>query len=248
VSNGIASTLLRGAPRRGRNDVEGLPDRYSVPWRSAFYDHVAGVLVPGASVLDVGSGRSPAVPVDLRPPGCRYVGLDISAAELSSAPRGSFDETVVADLLAAPSELEGEFDLVVSWQVLEHVRTLPAAVDAIHAFLRPGGRLAALLSGRWALFAVANRLIPGRLGVRLMRAALERDPATVFPAYYDGATMSGLRVALRDWTCAEIVPRYRGAGYLGAVPRLQALYLPYEGWARKSHPDLATHYLVFAEK
>ena len=248
MNGGIATALVRGAPRRGRDDIEGLPERYAVPWRRSFYEYVARVLAPGAAILDVGSGRSPAIPVDLRPPDCRYVGLDISARELAAAPVGSYDEAVVADLLEPPPELAGRFDLVVSWQVLEHVDSLVVALDAIHGCLRSGGHLAALLSGRWALFAVANRLIPRRIGVRLMGATLERDPETVFPARYDRATMSGITAALRGWTEAEIVPRYRGAGYLCAFPRLQALYVVYEGWARESHPNLATHYLVFAEK
>jgi hypothetical protein len=60
--------------------------------------------------------------------------------------------------------------------------------------------------------------------------------------------MRELTAALGRWTAAEVLPCYRGAGYLCAFPRLQALYLAYEGWARESHPNLATHYLVFAEK
>jgi SAM-dependent methyltransferase len=218
-----------------------------VPWRRTFYDYVTRVVAPGASILDVGSGASPAIPRELRPRGCHYVGLDISPSELAAAPARSYDETFIADLLELRPELEGRFDLVVSWQVLEHVRSLPAALAAIHAYLRPGGHLAALLSGRWALFAVANRVIPRRLGVRLMGATLERDPNTVFPAHYDRATMSDLTSVLRAWSDQEVVPRYRGAGYLCAFPRLQALYLLYEGWA-ESHPNLATHYLVFAQK
>jgi 2-polyprenyl-6-hydroxyphenyl methylase/3-demethylubiquinone-9 3-methyltransferase len=190
----------------------------------------------------------PAIPVDLRPPGCRYAGLDISAHELAAAPAGSYDETFVADLLEPRPELMGRFDLVVSWQVLEHVDSLVSALDAIHLCLRSGGHLAAMLSGRWALFAVANRLIPRRIGVRLMGVMLGRDPETVFPARYDRATMNGITTALGGWTEVEVVPRYRGAGYLCACPRLQALYLVYEGWVRESHPNLATHYLVFAQK
>jgi 2-polyprenyl-6-hydroxyphenyl methylase/3-demethylubiquinone-9 3-methyltransferase len=219
-----------------------------VAWRRAFYDYVTRVVAPGALILDVGSGASPAIPDELRPRGCHYVGLDISPSELAAAPAHSYDETIVADLLEVRPELEGRFDLVVSWQVLEHVHSLPAALDAIHAYLRPGGHLAALLSGRWALFAVANRVIPRRLGVRLMSATLGRDPNTVFPAHYDRATMSDLTSALRGWSHQEVVPRYRGAGYLCALPRLQALYLLYEGWVAESHPNLATHYLVFAQK
>jgi SAM-dependent methyltransferase len=225
-----------------------LPERYAEPWREAFYDRVASVLAPGAAILDVGAGRAPTIPVDLRPRDSRYVGLDVSASELAAAPAGSYDETVVADLLGAPIELAGAFDLAVSWQVLEHVRSLPAALAAIRGFLRPGGHLAALLSGRWALFAVANRLVPRGLGLRFMGATLGREPDTVFPAHYDSATMRGLTTALADWASHEIVPRYRGAEYLSGLPRAQSVYLRYEDRAHESHPNLATHYLVFAQK
>ncbi len=238
--------MITGASRRLPGTV--LPERYAESWRQPFYDRVASVISPGAAIVDVGSGRSPSVPVELRPRDCRYVGLDISATELAAAAPGSYDEAVVADLLAAPAGMSERFDLAVSWQVLEHVRSLPDALDAIHGLLRPGGHVAALLSGRWALFALANRLIPQQLGIRFMAATLGRDPDTVFPAHYDRATMNGLTSALRGWRHAEIVPRWRGAGYLSAFPRLQALYLVYEDWAGESHPNLATHYLVFARK
>src|SRR5213075_133047 len=87
-----------------------LPERYAEPWRQPFYDRVASVISPGSAIVDVGSGRSPAVPVDLRPPDCRYVGLDISASELAAAAPCSYDEAVVADLLAAPEGLSERFD------------------------------------------------------------------------------------------------------------------------------------------
>jgi SAM-dependent methyltransferase len=140
----------------------------------------------------------------------------------------------------------GMFDAVVSWQVLEHVRSLPAAFGSMRRVLRGGGLLGALLSGRWAVFAVANRVVPHAVAARLLQARLARDPDSVFPARYDRATRNGIEAALVGWTDVEIVPRYRGATYLNGAPRLQQLYLTYENWAASGHPNLATHYLVFA--
>jgi len=225
-----------------------LPQRYQEPWRQTFHDRFLAVAIPGTTILDAGSGRSPAIPVPLRPDGCRYVGLDISADELARAPAGSYDDIVVADLLGPPRSLLGQFDLVVSWQLLEHVRSLQRALDSIHDTLRPDGNFVGLLSGRWAIFAVANRLLPRRVGVDFLQSRLGRDPETVFRAYYDQATFKGIRRCLSHWAESEVVPRFRGGVYLSPSPRLQQLYLAYEGWAAAGHPNLATHYLVSARK
>jgi SAM-dependent methyltransferase len=226
--------------------IVSLPPRYSDSWQRPFYDRVTIALAESASVLDVGSGRSPAVPPELRPKGCRYVGLDLSAQELAAAPPGAYDETIVTDLLDLHPEQIGTFDAVVSWQVLEHVRSLPAAFRSMRRVLRGGGLLGALLSGRWAVFAVANRLVPHAVAARVLQERLDRDPHSVFPAHYDRATRNGIEAALAGWNDVEIIPRYRGATYLNGAPRLQQLYLTYENWAASGHPNLATHYLVFA--
>jgi len=225
-----------------------LPDRYFDVWREPFHERLRAVLAPGAVVLDAGSGRSPAVPTDLRPANCYYVGLDVSAEELALAPSDAYDDVVVADLLALDPTLYETFDVVVSWQVLEHVRSLPVALDTIQRYLKPGGYLVAQLSGRWAAFAVLNRMVPHSLGARIMRRFLKREPDTVFRAYYDHATMSGIAGALDAWRDVEIIPRYRGGTYFAPLPIAQRLYFADEEWAQERHANLATHYLVVAKK
>jgi SAM-dependent methyltransferase len=225
-----------------------LPQRYDEPWRQPFYDRVSDVIGLGSSVLDVGSGRTPAIPPELRPAHCRYVGLDIAEAELALAPPGSYEETITTDIVHVPEPLQEQFDLVVCWQVLEHVRSLKDALSAMYRLLRPGGHLAAMVSARWAYFAVANRLVPREIGLRFMHSRLGRRRDTVFPAYYDRSTMRGIHACLAGWSRVEVLPRYRGASYLTGLPTLQRLYVAYENWASRGHPSLATHYLVFAEK
>ena len=103
---------------------------------------------PGMSVLDLGSGKMPALNPDCRPAGLNYVGLDITAGELARAPSGSYDETVVSDVLEFRPELEGRFDLALSLFLFEHVEPLNAAIENVRRYLRPGGRLIAQLAGR----------------------------------------------------------------------------------------------------
>lgn len=200
-------------------------------------------------MLDVGSGRRPTILGQQRPAGVSYAGLDVSRAELERAPAGSYDELHVADVVQRVPELQGRFDLVVSWQVLEHVKPLAAALDNIRSYLRPGGRAVVQLSGRFSVFGLINMVIPQRLGILAMQRLLNRDPETVFPAYYDRCTYYGLVDMLGNWSEIEIVPRYNGAGYLSFFAPAQRAYLWYEDWAcRNERQNLATHYLVTAVK
>jgi SAM-dependent methyltransferase len=227
--------------------VKGLPERYAEPWREAFELRAASAAVAGAHVLDLGGGRRPAIPHERRPQGCRYAGLDVSAEELSAAPPGSYDEVWVRDAAAPVPELAGRFDLVVSWQALEHVRPLDLALENVRGYLKPGGRLLAMLSGRFAAFALVARLLPDRAGKELMARLIDRPPDTVFHSHYDRCWYGALDRMLASWSRAEIIPLYRGAGYFDFSPLLRGIYVRYEDWAaRGMHRNLATHYLVDA--
>jgi len=206
-------------------------------------------LRPNMAILDVGSGRRPALTSADRPVGSRYVGLDLSAAELRRAPAGAYDEHVVADIGEPIAELRDGFDLIVSWQVLEHVRDMQRALDHARSYLRPSGRFVALLSGRYSVFGTLNTLMPAGLGVWLLRCLLRRDPESVFPAYYDRCSGSELGHLMAAWTEAEITPLYLGASYFNFSATLRDVYLSYENWAcRSGRGDLATHYMIVARR
>jgi SAM-dependent methyltransferase len=223
-----------------------LPPRYEERWLDAFEALYAPDLVPAVSILDVGSGRRPTIAPADRPADCTYVGFDVSREELESAPEDAYDETV-GDVAQRMPQLEGRFDLIVSWQALEHVKPLPAALDNLRLCLRPGGHLVVQLSGRYAVFSVVARLVPDGAGTRIMHRLLGRPPDTVFPAHYDGCHYGALEQMLGEWSVAEIVPRYKGGEYLAFSRPLQRLYLGYEEWAERGrHRNLATHYLVSA--
>lgn len=240
-------------PRR-RLAVEGapsvrLPPRYSAGWYKLFEAQLLPALSPGVRILDVGSGRQPAVLPNRRPPACTYVGLDVSGAELEQAPAGSYDEIVEGDITIRDQSLENRFDVLISWQLLEHVRSLASAVENMRSYLRRGGTMVSLLSGGRALFALVNRLIPHGVAKRLMRLLLGREPGSVFPAFYDHCHYSALCTALAPWSLSSVEPLYRGASYVYFSPALQRSYLAYENWLeRAGHVDYATHYLISATR
>lgn len=192
-----------------------------------------------------GLGGTPPMSSRARPPGAKYVGLDISPDELAAAPHGGYDDVVVGDIAKLRTELCDEFDPVVSWQVGEHVWSPRAAMDNAYADLRPGGWMVALFSGRWSIFALLNRLFSLRFGKQAMARLLDRDPKSVFPAYYDDSYHSAVvelasRLASMEINQSLVVPRY-----LGFSHALVRTYLAYENLAaRRGYNDLATHYLV----
>jgi SAM-dependent methyltransferase len=173
------------------------------------------------------------------------VGLDVSESELAAAPAESYDDVCVTDVNHLQHELEGKFDVVLSWQVLEHVKPLATAVEHMRAYLKPGGVMASQLSGSFSLFGIVNKVVPTRLGVWAMRRLLDRDPDTVFPAHYDGCHYDALRSLRDNWTAWEVCPRFKGGGYFSFAKPVYWTYLKYENAAcRHAWNNLASHYIV----
>ncbi len=227
-----------------------LPPRYDRESALELYpSQVRASLHSGIRILDAGGGRTPTIPVDQRPAACQYVGLDISARELEAAPPGSYQRIVVGDINQEVPDLCDQFDLIVSYQVLEHVKPLEAAFANFHRYLRPGGRVVAQMSGAFSAFGVINRLVPQRLGIWALDHLVGRPRETVFPAFYHRCSYGQLARILQPWGQWEITPRFDGAAYFRFSRVLQAAYMAYEEWAlRGNHRNLATHYLVVATK
>jgi SAM-dependent methyltransferase len=176
-----------------------------------------------------------------------YAGMDISATELNAAPAGSYDEVIEGDIATRIPALESRFDLVLSHQLLEHVRPLDVALENMRAYLRPGGRLITRLSGGRALSALLNRALPAEVTVFALRTLLGREPHTVFPAHYDKCSYDELSGILSRWSQVEISCQYLGADYFRFLQPFQSLYLMYEEWAMRN-PNLASNYLIDAVK
>jgi len=197
-------------------------------------------------VLDVGGGRKPSIPIQMRPTRVVYVGLDANAVELSLA-GDAYTRSIVSDVCRYDPQLDGLFDVIVSTHTLEHVRPLHAALDNLHTYLKPDGVLVALFSGTFAPHAIANRIVPHRVARTLAGRTTSRPTDTVFPAHYDGCYAGSLRRMFDDWSRLDLTPLYVGAHYLRSVPWIQRLYLRYETRAcAHQHENLASHYVIVA--
>ncbi len=227
-----------------------LPPRYSQPYSTTFDARVRSALAPGLRILDVGAGREPTVPAGARPEACCYVGLDVSQRELDKAGPGAYDETLVADVTERVPTLESRFDLILSWQVMEHVKPLDVAFENLHSYLRPGGRLISQMSGTFSVFGLLNQLLPQRVGLWTLTQLVGKHPEDVFPAHYHRCWASALQQILEPWATREVVPLYVGAmPYFRFSNLLRAVYIGYEEWTwRRGHANLASYYVVDATR
>jgi len=149
--------------------------------RETVLELVADVGLPGqARVLDYGCGVAP-YREDL-PPGARYVGADIPG-------NPSADVEIRADgTVPVP---DGEQDLVLSSQVLEHVEDTDTYLAECRRVLRPGGSLVLTTHGimyyhrdpedywRWTRAGLESLLRRHRFDIASVRGVIGLAPAAV---------------------------------------------------------------------
>ena len=103
----------------------------------------------GADVLELGCGSGIPVAKALVEGGRRYTGVDISSAQLALArehvPAGTFAKSDFTSM----EQPDGSLDAVVSFYAFNHVPPAEQAptIERAFAWLRPGGRFCATLTG-----------------------------------------------------------------------------------------------------
>jgi SAM-dependent methyltransferase len=177
--------------------------------------------------------------------------MDISADELERAPDGSYDDIVVTPIETRSPDLGERFDLCVSWFVFEHVKHVDLALGNVFSYLRPGGTAVIQMTGRYSPFSLLNRLLPDRIGEKIVQLTQNRGSEDIFPALYEKCSYRALsRIMRKDgWDAWEVRPLFIGAPYVLFSKPLTAAYVAYEEWAyRRSHANLAPYYLLVGHR
>jgi len=114
---------------------------------------------PNARILDVGCGKGAFLKyLRSREPGYELTGLD-----MSSSPPSAGITFVQGDFLS--SQLNKDFDVVVSLAVIEHVTDVSVFVDGLYRLSRPGGLVVVMtLDDRSVIYSVSRTLF--RWGIK----------------------------------------------------------------------------------
>lgn len=104
----------------------------------------------GKMLLEIGAARSEWLPYFALEFGFKVTGLDYSEPGVRQgnqmlARAGVPGEVVCADLFTPPANMPGQFDVVVSFGVVEHFKDTADCIRALAAFLKPGGLMMTLI-------------------------------------------------------------------------------------------------------
>lgn len=184
---------------------------------------------PGVKrVLDIGGGANPALPIDfVASKGLEYVVLDISPKELAKAPDGYVK--VQADITSPDLDIAGDYDLIISKNVAEHVHSGRDFHGNVWNLLAEDGIAFHFFPTLYAPPFVLNRLLPERFAERLLlvlQPGREREGKHgKFPSYYDWCRGPLPRQIKRFESLGYRVEEYIGffghGGYYGRIKPLK---------------------------
>jgi SAM-dependent methyltransferase len=171
-----------------------LPAKYRIDGYKNFSSEVLPRYIrENLIIYDIGGGKNPYMASDIKSKlNCKVIGLDIDKNELNSAPDGSYDETVVADITEYKGSEDGE--LVICMTLLEHVKNVEAALVGIRSCLKPGGLCILFVPSKNAIFAKINKILPENLKRQILFSIFPNaKKCQGFPAYYNLCTPSDIR-------------------------------------------------------
>ncbi|MGJ4951792.1 class I SAM-dependent methyltransferase [Bradyrhizobium sp. HKCCYLS20291] len=207
------------------------PDHYHEANVFAAYHKIGAILLSHPetrTVLDVGAGKQWHFPHHYKGwHGIRLIGLDIDGDEMAGNPL--LDEKIEGDACEGIAVAPGSVDLVMISSGIEHFSDNQRFLDNAFAALRPGGYLIAQFPGRYAPFAVVNRLLPKAVTKKLLKTSMgETAEHLGFTAHYDRTNYSAFRnmVCQSGFQTVYHLPGYSSSTYLEFfVPFYLASYL-----------------------
>lgn len=219
------------------------------------YDNTLRSLIeryPDADILELGGGRWPSFRLSEMPSNLKsYTVNDISENELSLVPKG-YDKACF-DVSGDASAFEGRYDVVFSRFLAEHVRDGRGMHRNIHKVLKPGGVAFHLIPTLYALPFVINRLLPERVGQKVLDVfSPRREISPKFPAYYSqcyGDTRDMRRMFKEIGYERVEIRNFYGHFYYEKIPGLRQVEKWFSELASRNEWSIVSSYAyIFAYK
>ena len=133
-------------------------------WHKAFDTALAELAGTGKKLLELGCGGSAYLPYFFRHFGLQVYGMDYSELGCELASRmcevnGVPSQIICADFLKPPPEMLGDFDVVVSFGVVEHFTDTQGTLSKFANFLRPGGLMITTVPNMGGLVGLAQSVL-----------------------------------------------------------------------------------------
>jgi SAM-dependent methyltransferase len=177
-------------------------------------------------VADVGAGKSWQFPPYYKTwYGLELIGIDIDPVEMDANP--VLDRRIVCDVVEGIPLPDESVDLVMAHSGVEHFEDNERFLKNAFRILRPGGYFLAQFPGRYASFAIANRLLPGWLASKVLYLSMGETDVLGFKAHYDRTNCKAFRKLATAVGFSEVyhLPGYFGAKYFESLGPL--FVIPY---------------------
>lgn len=205
-------------------------------------------------VLEIGGGRRPSFTVEeVAAAGLEYSISDISESELALADARYGKHCFDIGGASVPLD-RGQYDLIFSCKVFEHVANAEQAYRNAAALLAPGGVLVNFVPVLFSPPMVINQLLPEKLAAAVLRFYRpERNPneQPKFPSFYrlcraNAATAAQIKACGFD---AVVIKEFYGHHYFDRVPVLKHTHAYFTRLCQRfSFKPLASRAYILARK
>ena len=185
------------------------------PYRS-FERKVSALLLPNATLLDAGCGRTLPVLKKFVGRAARLIGVEM--VEFTDVAAGL--ETYNADLANIPIP-DASVDLIMSRSVFEHLQDPQSVYKEFARILKPGGQVVFLTANMWDYGTLIARLVPNKFHAKIIKAVEGRAEEDTFPTAYRTNTRPDV-----DRLAASAGLQVTGFEYLNQYPN----YLMFNGF------------------
>ena len=183
---------------------------------------------PTSAVLEAGGIDRPLL---RKGGGFRYDGLDI---EDRPSCHEIYDRFLVQSV---ETPIAGNYDLIVSMTLLEHVPDNRASLRAMLHALRPGGEMHHYVPGSNHPYALATRMVGPRLQKRLIHSLRPNVDAHTsgYPTYFDACTPAAMKLRMQEagFEAIHFVCFYRANDYFAWFTPLFVLVTAFENLSRR---------------